>query len=200
MFLSQTNLQNYAKCNTTFTEIHANHKRPPGRCMYQNVILWCASLLYGCYHGPELLSGLLCRKKCHFATLLQGVSIPIEHENTVQLMAQMKACSCNISTKGIPLQQKFSYFLFANQGQILYQDHISPDGGESPYSRGGTRLCVHIVFVTRMASKNVNEKIKTQASSPPFVEVLLILSGGCSFLTFCQLEVRTSILQQLKVQ
>ena len=28
---------------------------------------------------------------------------------------------------------------------------------------------MHIVFVTSVASKNVNEKIKTQTSSPPFV-------------------------------
>ena len=32
-----------------------------------------------------------------------------------------------------------------------------------------TRFCVHIVFVANAASKNVNEKIKTQTSSPPFV-------------------------------
>jgi len=32
------------------------------------------------------------------------------------------------------------------------------------------RFCVHIVFVTNVASKNVNEKIKTQTFSPPFVE------------------------------
>ena len=48
-------------------------------------------------------------------------------------------------------------------------NHTSPDGGESPYKSMGTRFCVHIVFVTNAASKNVNEKLKTQASSPPFI-------------------------------
>ena len=53
----------------------------------------------------------------------------------------------------------------------LHQNHFghtSPDGCESPYKRLGTRFCVHIVFVASAASKNVNEKIKTQTSSPPF--------------------------------
>ena len=50
----------------------------------------------------------------------------------------------------------------------MFQLYI-PDGGESPYKSMGTRFCVHIVFVASAASKNVNEKIKTQTSSPPFV-------------------------------
>ena len=44
---------------------------------------------------------------------------------------------------------------------------------------------MHIVFVTSVASKNVNEKIKTQTSSPPFVGGYMVQrlplkeGGGC---------------------
>ena len=67
----------------------------------------------------------------------------------------------------------------------MYQENgrycTSPDRGESPYKSMGTRFCVHIVFVTSVASKNVNEKIKTQTSSPPFV-------GGYMVVTIYVLE------------
>ena len=52
---------------------------------------------------------------------------------------------------------------------VIPSMHTSPDGSESPYKRLGTRFCVHIVFVASAASNNVNEKIKTQTSSTPFV-------------------------------
>ena len=76
-------------------------------------------------------------------------------------------------------RRKLGLYLTSNEIFWTYKcsmRHTSPDGCESPYCRLGTRFCVHIVFVASAASQNVNEKIKTQTSSPPFV-------GGCMLLT-----------------
>ena len=49
-----------------------------------------------------------------------------------------------------------------------------------------TRFCVHIVFVASAASKYVNEKIKTQTSSTPFVGgyMVTLLDGHIYDVTF----------------